>query len=57
MILFFDLGFVPTKVDYIYMTLLCKKRLKARLSFMPFDYFVRPYRMNLVDYFMRAPEI
>ena len=57
MILFFGLGFVPTEADYIYMTLLCKERLKARLSFMPFDYSVCPYRMNLIDYFVRAPEI
>ena len=57
MILFFGLGFVPTEADYIYMTLLCKERLKARLSFMPFDYSVCPYRMNLIDDFVRAPEI
>ena len=52
----FDLSFVPTEVDYRYMVLLSKERLKARLLHMPFNYSVRPYRMSLTDYFVRAPE-
>ncbi|RVW12583.1 hypothetical protein CK203_106336 [Vitis vinifera] len=52
----FGLGFVPMEADYRYMALLHKKRLKARLLHMPFDYLVRPYRMSLEDYFVRAPE-
>ena len=31
-------------------------RLKAHLLYMPFDYPIRPYRMSLADYFVRAPE-
>ena len=34
----FDLGFVPIEVDYRYMSLLCKERLKAQLLHMPFNY-------------------
>ncbi|KAL6319978.1 hypothetical protein AAG906_037055 [Vitis piasezkii] len=52
----FGLGFVPTEADYRYMTLLCKERLRAHLLHMPFDYPIRPYRMSLADYFVRAPE-
>ncbi|KAL6312978.1 hypothetical protein AAG906_006867 [Vitis piasezkii] len=52
----FDLGFVPTEGDYRYMVLLHKERLRARLFHMPFDYPIRPYRMSLADYFVRAPE-
>ena len=52
----FSLGFVPTEADYRYMVFLRKKRLRARLLHMPFDYPIRPYRMSLVDYFVRAPE-
>ncbi|KAL6340044.1 hypothetical protein AAG906_038879 [Vitis piasezkii] len=52
----FSLGFVPTKVDYRYMALLRKKKLKARLLHMPFDYLIFPYRMSLAYYFVRALE-
>ena len=52
----FGLGFVPIKADYRYMTLLRKERLRAHLLHMLFDYPIRPYRMSLVDYFMRASE-
>ena len=52
----FGLGFFPTKADYRYMALLHKERLRACLLHMPFHYPIRPYRMSLVDYFMRAPE-
>ena len=52
----FGLSFVPTEVDYKYMVLLRKERLKARLLHMPFNYSVRPCRMSLTKYFVRAPE-
>ena len=29
----------------------------ARLTHTPFDYHVRPYSMNLADYFVREPEL
>ncbi|KAL6348491.1 hypothetical protein AAG906_008946 [Vitis piasezkii] len=32
-------------------------RVRARLSHTPFDYPIRPYRMSLVDYFVRGSEI
>ena len=38
------------------MILLHKKRLRARLLHMSFDYPIRLYRMSLVDYFVRALE-
>ncbi|RVW21862.1 hypothetical protein CK203_109670 [Vitis vinifera] len=47
----FGLGFVPIEADYIYMALLHKERLRARLLHMPFDYLVHPYRMSLANYF------
>ena len=52
----FGLCFVPTDVDYRYMTLLCNERLRDHLLHMPFDYPIRPYRISLADYFVRAPE-
>ena len=52
----FGLGFFLIKADHRYMALLRKERLRARLLHMPFDYLVRPYRMSLEDYFVRAPE-
>nr|CAN77310.1 hypothetical protein VITISV_017493 [Vitis vinifera] len=53
----FGLGFIPTEVDYRYMVRLHKERVRARLSHTPFDYPIRPYRMSLVDYFVRGSEI
>ena len=50
------LGFVPTKTGYRYMALLRKKKLKACLLHMPFDYLILPYRMSLAYYFVRALE-
>ena len=52
----FGLGFVPTEADYRYIALLRKERLKAHLLHMPFDYLIRPYKMILAYYFVRAPE-
>ena len=39
------------------MSQLLKERVRARLSHTPFDYPIRPYRMSLVDYFVRGSEI
>ena len=45
----FDLGFVLIEADYRYMVLLSKESLRARLLYMPFNYLIQPYRMNLAD--------
>ena len=52
----FGLNFVPTEADYRYMALLHKEKLRARLFHMSFDYLIHPYRMSLIDYFVRALE-
>ena len=39
------------------MTQLCRERVKARLTCTPFNYPVRPYRMSLVDDFIRGLEV
>ena len=52
----FGLGFIPTEADYRYMERLCKEKVRARLTYTPFDYPVRPYTMILADYFVRASE-
>ena len=50
----FGLGYVPTEANFRYMVRLCKERIMARLSLMPFDYPLRSYTMCLADYFVRA---
>ncbi|KAL6346218.1 hypothetical protein AAG906_027972 [Vitis piasezkii] len=52
----FGLGFVPTEADYRYMARLHRERVRARLTYTPFDYPICPYRMSLVDYFARGSE-
>ena len=49
----FRLGFIPTETDYRYMARLRKERVRARLFHTPFDYPIRPYKMSLIDYFVR----
>ena len=39
------------------MARLRKERVNTLLTYTSFDYHVRPYRMSLVDYFVRAPEL
>ena len=51
------LGFVPTEADYKYRAHLHRERVRARLTCTPFDYPVHPYRMSLVDYFVRGSEV
>ncbi|KAL6312326.1 hypothetical protein AAG906_008023 [Vitis piasezkii] len=41
--------FLPAWVDYRYMALLCKERLRAHLLHMLFDYLIRSYRMSLAE--------
>ena len=53
----FRLGFIPTEADYHYMAQLHKERMRACLSYTPFDYPIRPYRMSLANYFVRGSEI
>ena len=38
------------------MAMLCQDRVRARLSRVPFDYSLRPYTFQLVDYFTRGSE-
>ena len=53
----FGLGFVPTEANYRYMARLHRERVRARLTYTPFDYPVCPYRMSLVDYFARGSKV
>ncbi|KAL6316583.1 hypothetical protein AAG906_018838 [Vitis piasezkii] len=53
----FGLGFVPTEVDYRYMVRLRKERVRAHLSHTPFNYSIQPYRMSLVNYFVKGSDI
>ena len=53
----FGLGFVPTETNYRNMVHLHQERVRARLTCTPFDYPVHPYRMSLVDYFVRGSEV
>ena len=53
----FGLGLVPIEANYRYMVHLHYERVRARLTYTPFDYPVRPYRMSLADYFIRGSEV
>ena len=53
----FGFGFVSTEVDYRYMARLRKEGVRARLTYTPFNYLVRPYNMSLADYFVKASEL
>ena len=50
----FRLGYVPTEANFRYMVRLCKERIMACLSHMPFDYTLRLYMICLANYFVRA---
>ncbi|KAL6335941.1 hypothetical protein AAG906_003566 [Vitis piasezkii] len=45
------------EANYRYMVRLHRERVRARLTCTPFDYPVHPYRMSLVDYFIRGSEV
>ena len=53
----FGLGYTHTEANYMYMASIRRKRLRARLLHIPFDYPVRPYQMIMIDYFARASEV
>nr|CAN83135.1 hypothetical protein VITISV_027565 [Vitis vinifera] len=49
-------GYTPTEKDARYMARLRKDRVRARLSGVPFDYPLRPYTFQLIDYFVRGSD-
>ena len=52
----FGLRFVSTEAGYRYMAHLHRERVRARLTYTPFNYPIRPYRMSLAYYFTRGSE-
>ena len=52
----FGLGFVPLEADFRCMAQLRQERVRSQLHHIPFDYPLRPYRLRLTDYFVRALE-
>ena len=52
----YGLGYIPTKEDARYMAWLRKDRVSDRLSGVPFDYPIRPYTFQLIDYFVRGSD-
>ena len=52
----YGLGYIPTADDARHMARLRRERVRARMSSVPFDYPLRPYTFQLVDYFTRGSE-
>ena len=52
----YGLGYTPSEDDARHMEMLRRDRVRARLSGVPFDYPLRPYTFQLVDYFTRGSE-
>ena len=52
----YELGYTPSKDDARHMAMLRPDRVRARLFGVPFDYPLRPYTFQLVDYFTRGSE-
>ena len=52
----YGLGYTPSEDDARHMAMLCRDRVRARLSRVPFDYPFRPYTFQLADYFTRGSE-
>ena len=52
----YGLGYIPTADDAQHMARLRRERVRARMSGVPFDYPLRPYTFQLVDYFTRGSE-
>ena len=50
------LGYTPTKDNARHMARLRRDRVRAHPSRVPFDYPLRPYTFQLVDYFIRGSE-
>ena len=52
----YGLGYTPSEDDARHMAMLRRDRVRARLSGVPFDYPLRPYTLQLADYFTRGSE-
>ena len=52
----YGLGYIPTADDARHMARLRRERVRSRMSDVPFDYPLRPYTFQLVDYFNRGSE-
>ena len=52
----YRLGYTHTEKDARYMARLRKDKVRARLSGVPFDYPIRPYTFQLIDYFVRGSD-
>ena len=52
----YGLGYIPTADDARHMARLRRERVRACMSGVPFDYPLRPYTFQLVDYFTRGSE-
>ena len=52
----YGLGYIPTTDDARHMARLRRERVRARMSGVPFDYPLRPYTFQLIDYFTRGSE-
>ena len=52
----YGLGYIPTADDARHMARLRRERVRARMSGIPFDYPLRPYTFQLVDYFTKGSE-
>ena len=52
----YGLGYIPTADDARHMARLRKERVRARMSGILFDYPLRPYTFQLVDYFTKGSE-
>ena len=52
----YRLGYIPTADDAQHMARLRRERVRARMFGIPFDYPLRPYTFQLVDYFTRGSE-
>ena len=52
----YGLGYTPMEEDARYMARLCKDRVRARSSGVPFDCPIRLYTFQLTDYFVRGSD-
>ena len=52
----YGLGYTPMEEDARYMAQPRKDRVRARLFGVPFDYPLRPYTFQLIDYFVRGSD-
>ena len=52
----YGLGYTPSEDVLRHMVMLCRYRVRAHLSGVPFDYPLRSYTFHLVDYFTKGSE-